>query len=93
MSFEPTAAFRLSDGALSVSLEEEGIVLGPTSDRYFGVRGAARHLLESLRDGMTVEAMIAVFQQRYDVTRDVARRDIEAILPKMIAAEIVSRVD
>ncbi|MGZ9098246.1 MAG: PqqD family protein [Brevundimonas sp.] len=93
MSIESTAVYRLSDGALSVSLEEEAVVLGLGKDRYFGVRGAARHLLEGLRGGMTVEAMVSEFQRRYDVTTEAARRDLETILPKLVAADIVTRVD
>lgn len=93
MSLESTAAFRLSDDALSVSLEEEAVILNLSADRYFGVRGAARHLLDGLREGMTVEAMVTEIQQRYDVTPEAARRDLETILPKLVAADIVVRVD
>ncbi|WP_372520001.1 PqqD family protein [Brevundimonas sp.] len=92
MSFESTAVFRLSDNALSVSLEEEAVILNLSADRYFGVRGAARHLLDGLRDGMTVQAMADEMQRRYDVTPEAAHRDLEAVLPKLIAADIVTRV-
>jgi hypothetical protein len=63
------------------------------SEKYFGVRGAMRHLLEGLRDGLSMDAMIANTCARYGVTPEVARQDLEAILQKLIAAGIVERSD
>jgi len=83
--------YRLNDGVLSVPVEDESILLAMGSEKYFGVRGAMRHLLEGLRDGLSMEAMIADTSARYRVAPEVARQDIEAILPKLIAAGIVIR--
>ncbi len=84
--------YRLSDGALSVPVEDETVVLAMGSEKYFGLRGAMRHLLDGLRDGLSLEAMVADTCARYRVAPDVARKDIEAVLPKLIAAGIVERV-
>ncbi|HYJ81676.1 MAG TPA: PqqD family protein, partial [Allosphingosinicella sp.] len=83
--------YRLSEGVLSVPVEDETVLLAMGSEKYFGVRGAMRHLLESLRDGLSLEAMVADTCTRYGVAAEVARRDLEAILPKLIAAGIVIR--
>lgn len=83
--------YRLSENLLSVPVEDESIVLAMGSEKYFGVRGAMRHLLEGLRDGLTLEKMVADTCDRYQVTPEVARQDLEAMLPKMIAAGIVER--
>jgi hypothetical protein len=50
-----------------------------------------RHLLEGLRDGLTLEAMIADTCTRYRVAPEVARQDLEAVLAKLIDAGIVIR--
>jgi hypothetical protein len=84
-------SYRLSEGVLSVPVEDESILLAMGSEKYFGVRGAMRHLLEGLRDGLSLEAMVAETCTRYRVAPEVARRDVEAILPKLIAAGIVER--
>ena len=83
--------YRLSEGVLSVPVEDESIVLAMGSEKYFGVRGAMRHLLEGLRDGLSLEAMIAETCARYRVAPEVARQDLETVLPKLIAAGIVER--
>ncbi|HYI38917.1 MAG TPA: PqqD family protein [Allosphingosinicella sp.] len=91
MSTSCEEMYRLNDGVLSVPVEDESILLAMGSEKYFGVRGAMRHLLEGLRDGLSMEAMIADTSARYRVAPEVARQDIEAILPKLIAAGIVIR--
>jgi hypothetical protein len=83
--------YRLSEGVLSVPVEDESILLEMGSEKYFGVRGAMRHLLEGLRDGLSLEAMVADTCARYRVAPEVARQDLEAVLPKLIAAGIVER--
>lgn len=85
--------YRLSEGVLSVPVEEESILLAMGSEKYFGVRGAIRHLLEGLREGLSMEAMIADICARYRVSPEVARQDLETVLPKLIDAGIVERCD
>ena len=91
MSVNCEEIYRLSEGVLSVPVEDESILLAMGSEKYFGVRGAMRHLLEGLRDGLSLEAMVADMCARYRVPPEVARQDIDAILPKLIAAGIVER--
>lgn len=81
--------YRLKDGVLSVPIEDESMLMEMGSEKYFGVRGAMRHHLEGLRVGLSLDTMVADTCARYNVTPDVARRDLEAILPKLIAAGII----
>jgi hypothetical protein len=83
--------YRLSEGVLSVPVEDESVVLAMGSEKYFGVRGAMRHLLEGLREGRSLDSMIADTCARYQVPPEVARQDLEAMLPKLIEARIVER--
>lgn len=83
--------YRLRDDVLSVPVDNENILLAMGSEKYFGVRGAMRHLLEGLRDGMSLDSMIAATCATYPVEPDVARNDIEAILQKLIDADLVTR--
>lgn len=89
MSIDCEEIYRLSDGVLSVPVEDESILLAMESGKYFGVRGAMRHLLESLRDGLSLKAMVADTCARYRVAPEVARQDLEAILPRLMAAGII----
>jgi hypothetical protein len=84
-------SYRLAEGVLSVELEEENILLSVGSGKYFGVRGAMRHLLEGLRDGLSFGEMVARTRDRYDVGREEAARDLRAILARLVGAGIVEQ--
>lgn len=83
--------YRLSDGVLSIPVESESMLLEMGSETYFGVRGAMRHHLEGLRSGLSLADMVADTCARYGVTPEVARQDLEAILPQLITAGIIER--
>jgi hypothetical protein len=84
--------YRLAEGVLSVGLGEENILLSIGSGKYFGVKGAMRHLLEGLREGLTFDEMLVRTCTRYDVTREDAARDLGDMLRKLTGAGIVERV-
>jgi hypothetical protein len=84
--------YRLAEGVLSVDLEEENILLSVGSGKYFGVKGAMRHLLEGLRDGLSSGEMVALTCDRYDVAREDAVSDLDEMLGKLVAAGIVEQI-
>jgi hypothetical protein len=81
--------YRLSEGVLSVGLEDENILLATAPGKYFGVKGAMRHLLEDLRGGLTMEDMLERTLARYDVSREEAQGDLAGTLPRLVQAGIV----
>lgn len=89
MSQSRAAAYRLAEGVLSVPVEDEAILLTMGSGKYFGVRGAMRHLLEELREGIDFQTMVERTCARYDVAPDEAARDLQRVLPRLVAAGIL----
>jgi hypothetical protein len=83
----------MADGVLSVPVDDEAILLTIGSGKYYGVRGAMRHLLEELRDGIAFDDMVARTCARYDVEADEAARDLEQMLPRLIAAGILESAE
>src|SRR3954469_9091243 len=87
MSSTPT--YRLAEGALCVSLEQEAIILSLSAGKYFGVKGAMGYLIEDLRGGLTLAEMVERTCARFEVEPARASRDLQQILPRLIAAGIV----
>jgi hypothetical protein len=75
--------FVLADDALFVDIETESIILSHTAGVYFGLRGAARHVLDILHRGGTLEEMIDRVCARYQVSRENASADIRRILNEL----------
>ena len=89
MSAITAGSYRLAEGVLSVPVEEEAILLSIGTGKYFGIRGAMRHLLEDLREGLAFDAMVASTCARYDVEPGEAARDLEQMLPRLVDAGIL----
>jgi hypothetical protein len=81
--------YRLADDVLTVESDDETVVMGYSSGKYFGVRGAVRHLLDGLRHSMTFEEMVADMATHFSIAAADARLDLEEIIPKLAAAGIV----
>ena len=86
------AIYVIADDALLTDMEEESVGLSVLLGRYFGIRGAMRHLVPQLREGITHAAMVARLCDLYDVSPQEAAADIDRVLPELIAAGLVKRV-
>jgi hypothetical protein len=93
MEADDARTYVIMDDVLAVDMDEEWIALGLNAGHYFGVRGAMRHLMADLRDGMTRHAMVARLCALYDVTPEAAAGDIDRMLPRLIDAQLVRQVD
>lgn len=93
MPTENEGSYVIADGAIVVDMEGESVALNMGEGRYFGVRGAMRHLMPELREGITREAMIEQLCERYDVTPEAAGEDIDGMLPRLIEAGLVRLID
>lgn len=93
MAAEKTASYVIVEDAIIADMNGESVALHMGSGRYFGVRGAMRHLMPQLREGATREAMIERLCACYDVTPEAAGGDIDRILPRMIEAGLIRQID
>jgi len=75
--------FALAEDALFVDLETESVILSHAAGSYFGLRGAARHVLDILHRGGTVEEMVDRVCARYQVSRENASADIRRTLHEL----------
>lgn len=89
MSVSNVPSYRLAEGVLSVPVEDEAILLSIGTGKYYGVKGAARHLLEDLREGLAFDEMVARTCARFVVSPADAARDLEDMLPRLVDAGIL----
>lgn len=82
-------SYRLADDVLTVEVDDETILMGYASGKYFGMRGAIRHVLDRLRCNSTLEEMAGDISAHFGVSIEVARGDLAGIFPKLLAAGLV----
>ena len=81
--------YSLASDVLHAEVKDEIVLMDYTSGKYFGVKGAIRHVFDRLCDGASLDEMILDLTARVDVTPEQARADILAVLEKMQAAGVV----
>ena len=82
-------SFRLSESLVVAEVGDESVILEMESSRYFGLKGAMRFLIGSLREGIGFEAMVDTLCARFDVTHDAAARDLAGVIPQLLAAGLI----
>jgi hypothetical protein len=75
------------------SLEGEGVVLHLGSRRYFTVSKTGLVILEALSIPRTLEELVAVVMERYEVTREHATASVRDFLARCGEADLISRAD
>jgi hypothetical protein len=81
--------YRLSSDVLHAEVSEEIVLMDCASGKYFGVKGALRHVFGRLREGASLEELVSDLASRVDVSREQAEQDIGSILSKMESAGLV----
>jgi hypothetical protein len=59
---------------------EELVVLELSTSTYLTLNGTAKHLWESLAGGATFDGLVESLAERYGITADQARADVEAFV-------------
>lgn len=75
-----SARYRLHPDLRLTALAGEGVALHLGSRRYFTVNGTGLALLDALKEPRTVDELVQVLTDRYEVTPEQARLSAEAFL-------------
>jgi len=85
--------YKLSEEVLAVGTSGEDVLMDYGSGKYFGIRGAARMLLEPLRDGQSFEQMVDLVSRHFAIPASVAEADLRTVLPKLLEAGLVRQTE
>lgn len=81
--------YRFTPDVLEVEVESDVMLLDYASGKYFGLTGAVSRLTAPLRDGASLDEMMAHVTDYYEVTEADARADLARILADLQAAGLV----
>lgn len=84
-----TCIYNMSPDVLQAEVSEEIVLMDCASGKYFGVKGALRHVFDKLREGASLDEMASDVVCRVDVSQEQAKEDIGSVLSKMKAAGLV----
>lgn len=82
--------------AKEIGGQEVIIAVGKAAEKfngYIALNGSGKLLWEALSKGATKEELISLMLATYDVERDIASRDVDAFLNKLILADVIDEED
>jgi hypothetical protein len=85
--YRPHPDLRLS------SLEGEGVALQLGTRRYFTVNKTGLVILEALATPRTLDELVAVVVERFEVTREQATTSVYGFLDRCREAELISELE
>jgi hypothetical protein len=88
----PTTTLKRVADQVSCGLDEEVAVLHLGSGRYFGMETTALFLWELLGSPHSSDSLTTAVVAQYEVSHDVARKDVETFVTALVEAGLVEPV-
>lgn len=82
-----------TDEYISTTLDGEEVILHRESEKYFGLNAVGTRLWELLEEPRTVDELVSIVQEDFDVSRERGREDVEAFIEDMEEADLVTTTD
>lgn len=88
--FPPDASVVAADRQLSTTLGEEVIILGLEDSMYYGLSDTGVRVWELIQSPRTVGELLAAILAEYEVDRDRAETDLDALLVDLHARGLIA---
>jgi len=84
-------SWQIDPAVLVTDLDDELVLLVPTTRAMFTLNETGRLIWELLVDGTDVDSAVDVVSPTYEVVRDSAARDVAALVATMVDAGLLVR--
>lgn len=81
------------DETISSTLDGEEVILHAESEEYFGLNEVGTKTWESLEQQRTVDELVTIVSEEFDVSEEQSRRDVESFLDDLEAANLIEVSD
>lgn len=82
-----------TDDYISTTLDGEEVILHRDSEKYFGLNAVGTRLWQLLEEPRTVDELVSVVQEDFDVSKERGQKDVETFLEDMEGADLVTTTD
>jgi hypothetical protein len=84
---------RILDETLSLNLADEAVLLSLTTEQYYALNPVGARLWQLLKEHQDTEKALAVMLTEYSIDEATLRRDVSALLEKMVGAGLICLED
>lgn len=83
--------YRRADGLLAAAVGDELLMMSVELGKYFNLNPVGSRIWELLETPRSVNSLVEALTAEYDVTPDVARREVERFLGDLEERKLLSR--
>jgi hypothetical protein len=88
----PDPCFQASADVVDSDIGSDRALLHMGKNTYFTLNPTAAELWLALSEPRTLDELVAVITDKFEVTDEICRPDISYLLDEMVAAQVVERV-
>lgn len=81
--------YTIAEQTLFQPLGNEAVLLDLRTERYFSLDDIGTRIWSLIMERNTIDAVVAQMLQEYDVTDTVLRKDVEALVDRLVAAGLL----
>ena len=89
IEIEDNQVFTVSKDVLFQEVSGETVLLDLASEQYFGLDEVGTRVWQLLNEGQSLDAMLEVLLEEYEVQRERLEEDVRALLESLIEAGLV----
>lgn len=87
------ARYRPARGAIFATLTDGAVVLDIQTKNYFSLNDTGAVIWGCIRDGMSMDEMVAALLREYEVSNEDARSAVESLLQSLEAEQLIEPVE
>lgn len=81
------------ENTLSTTLDGESVLLHTGSGKYFGFNEVGTDIWEMMQEPQSVAELTREIVEKYDVSRETVRADVESLLADLVERDLVQVVE
>jgi hypothetical protein len=89
MAVEFTSQLRVPQNVLVRKLEDESVLLNLDTERYFGLDDVGTRMFDAVCESDSVEDAHRTLMDEYDVDPETLRRDLEALVERLLKSGLL----
>ena len=91
IEIENNQVFTVSKDVLFQEVSGETVLLDLASEQYFGLDEVGTRVWQLLKEGQSLDAMLEVLLEEYEVERERLEADVRALLESLIEAGLIEK--
>jgi hypothetical protein len=85
----PSPKWQATKDLLSSKIDDEVIIMGLQTDKYYGLDAIASRIWELLEEPRSLDELVSLLREEYEVEEDICRQETLALLQDLSSQKLI----